>query len=74
MQLSLTLTIAREILFTAEKAGRLCRDEGAAGVRFYPNIFRVCAASFIQDRTESRQVFYCVMCAILKAGIYVSGA
>eukprot|EP00958_Prasinococcus_capsulatus_P008400 scaffold821_cov314-Prasinococcus_capsulatus_cf.AAC.2 len=44
MQLSLTLPIAWELLFTGEKTGRLCRDEGAGGVRFYPNFFQVRAA------------------------------
>jgi len=37
--LGLAITLARERLLLAEKAGKLCRDDSVEGLRFYPNKF-----------------------------------
>lgn len=37
--LSISLLLAQERLLTAERAGRICRDESIEGLRFYPNRF-----------------------------------
>lgn len=37
--LSISLLLAQERLQTAERAGKICRDESIEGLRFYPNLF-----------------------------------
>lgn len=37
--LGLAITLAKERLLLAEKAGKLCRDDSVEGLRFYPNKF-----------------------------------
>lgn len=37
--LSISLLLAQERLFTAERAGKICRDESIEGLRFFPNRF-----------------------------------
>uniref|UniRef100_A0A6B2EJP6 Vacuolar protein-sorting-associated protein 36 n=1 Tax=Phlebotomus kandelakii TaxID=1109342 RepID=A0A6B2EJP6_9DIPT len=35
----ISVLLAQERLFTAERAGRICRDESLEGLRFFPNLF-----------------------------------
>lgn len=35
----ISLLLANERLLTAERLGKLCRDESIEGLRFYPNLF-----------------------------------
>lgn len=37
--LGISLLLAQERLLTAERAGKVCRDESIEGLRFYPNLF-----------------------------------
>jgi ESCRT-II complex subunit VPS36 len=37
--LSCSVILARERLLTAERAGKICRDESIEGIKFYPNRF-----------------------------------
>lgn len=37
--LSISLLLAQERLLTAERAGKICRDESIEGLRFFPNLF-----------------------------------
>lgn len=37
--LSISLLLAQERLLTAERAGKICRDDSIEGLRFYPNLF-----------------------------------
>lgn len=37
--LSISLLLAQERLLTAERLGKVCRDESIEGLRFYPNLF-----------------------------------
>lgn len=37
--LSISLLLAQERLLTAERAGKICRDESIEGLRFFPNRF-----------------------------------
>ncbi|XP_059608413.1 vacuolar protein-sorting-associated protein 36 isoform X1 [Phlebotomus argentipes] len=37
----ISVLLAQERLFTAERAGRICRDESLEGLRFFPNLFLV---------------------------------
>lgn len=37
--LNISIVLAQERLFIAEKAGGICRDESIEGLRFYPNMF-----------------------------------
>jgi hypothetical protein len=37
--LGVSLSLCKEQLSLAEQWGALCRDESAAGVRYFPNIF-----------------------------------
>lgn len=43
--LSISLLLAQERLQTAERAGKICRDESIEGLRFFPN-------RFLQNATE----------------------
>ncbi|GAB0090142.1 Vacuolar protein-sorting-associated protein 36 [Sergentomyia squamirostris] len=36
---SISVLLAQERLFTAERAGKICRDESLEGLRFFPNLF-----------------------------------
>uniref|UniRef100_A0A1L8DVW2 Vacuolar protein-sorting-associated protein 36 n=1 Tax=Nyssomyia neivai TaxID=330878 RepID=A0A1L8DVW2_9DIPT len=35
----ISVLLAQERLFTAERSGRICRDESLEGLRFFPNLF-----------------------------------
>lgn len=37
--LEISLLLAQERLLTAERSGKVCRDESIEGLRFYPNLF-----------------------------------
>lgn len=37
--LSVSLLLAQERLLTAERSGKICRDESIEGLRFFPNLF-----------------------------------
>lgn len=37
--LSISLLLAQERLLTAERDGKICRDDSIEGLRFYPNLF-----------------------------------
>lgn len=37
--LSISLLLAQERLLTAERAGKICRDDSIEGLRFHPNLF-----------------------------------
>lgn len=37
--INIPILLAQERLFTAERAGKICRDESIEGLRFYPNLF-----------------------------------
>lgn len=37
--LNISLLLAQERLSTAERLGKICRDESIEGLRFYPNKF-----------------------------------
>lgn len=37
--LNISMLLAQERLLTAERAGKICRDESIEGLRFYPNLF-----------------------------------
>ena len=37
--IGLSVVLSKERLLAAENAGKLCRDETAEGLRFYPNLF-----------------------------------
>lgn len=39
--LNVSLSLARERLLTAERNGKICRDESIEGLYFYPNLFLV---------------------------------
>lgn len=43
--LSISLLLAQERLQTAERAGKICRDESIEGLRFFPNRFLQNAAN-----------------------------
>lgn len=37
--LNISLLLAQERLLTAERSGKICRDESIEGLKFYPNRF-----------------------------------
>lgn len=37
--LGISLLLAKERFLTAERYGKICRDESVEGLRFYPNLF-----------------------------------